>query len=86
MADAADGDNLGLLVMKFGGTSIGSAARVRDAAQLVAAERDRPRVVVVEYNAGFPPAQAWIHPYEPGRAWDGTQAFGASLKAWVSIS
>ena len=22
----------------------------------------RPRVVVVEYNAGFPPTQAWIHP------------------------
>ena len=42
----------------------------------------RPRVVVVEYNAGFPPDQAWIHPYGPEQAWDGTQAFGASLKAY----
>lgn len=42
----------------------------------------RPRVVVVEYNAGFPPDQAWIHPYAPGQVWDGTQAFGASLKAY----
>src|SRR6266446_705823 len=42
----------------------------------------RPRVVVVEYNAGFPPDQAWIHPYEPDEVWDGTQAFGASLKAY----
>ena len=42
----------------------------------------RPRVVVVEYNGGLPPGLAWIHPYEPGRRWDGTQAFGASLKAF----
>lgn len=42
----------------------------------------RPRAVVVEYNAGFPPDQAWIHPYEPDQVWDGTQAFGASLKAY----
>lgn len=42
----------------------------------------KPRVVVVEYNGGFPPNQIWIHPYEPGRHWDGTQAFGASLKAF----
>jgi hypothetical protein len=42
----------------------------------------RPRVVVVEYNAGFPPDQLWIHPYEPDRVWDGTQDQGASLKAY----
>ena len=42
----------GLLVMKFGGTSVGSAARVRDAVHLVAAERPRPRVVVVSAVAG----------------------------------
>jgi hypothetical protein len=42
----------------------------------------RPRVVVVEYNSGFPPDQAWIHPYEPEQVWDGTQDFGASLKAY----
>jgi hypothetical protein len=42
----------------------------------------RPRVIVVEYNAGIPPSQVWIHPFEPNRVWDGTQAFGASLKAY----
>ena len=42
----------------------------------------RPRVVVVEYNAGVPPHVEWVHPYEPGRGWDRTQAFGASLKAY----
>src|SRR5262245_22570997 len=44
--------NPGLLVMKFGGTSVGSAPRVRDATHLVAAERDRPRVVVVSAVSG----------------------------------
>jgi len=47
-----------------------------------ALEGFRPRVVVVEYNGALPPGLAWIHPYEPGRRWDGTQAFGASLKAF----
>ncbi len=42
----------------------------------------RPRVVVVEYNAGFPPEQVWIHPLQPNGNWDYTQAFGASLKAF----
>jgi hypothetical protein len=42
----------------------------------------RPRAVVVEYNSGLPPDQEWIHPYEPDGVWDGTQAFGASLKAY----
>ncbi|MEP6506592.1 MAG: hypothetical protein ABJC63_00090 [Gemmatimonadales bacterium] len=42
----------------------------------------RPRVVIVEYNAAIPPDQSWIHPFEPGRDWDHSQAFGASLKAY----
>jgi hypothetical protein len=42
----------------------------------------RPRVVVVEYNAAFPPDQAWIHPLQTDRAWDYSQAYGASLKAF----
>ncbi len=45
----------------------------------------RPRVIVVEYNAAFPPDQSWIHPYRPGRIWDGTQNFGASLKAFERL-
>jgi hypothetical protein len=46
----------------------------------------RPRVVVVEYNAGLPPDQAWIHPYEADGVWDRTQAFGASLKAYELLA
>jgi hypothetical protein len=47
-----------------------------------ALEHFRPRVVVVEYNASFPPDLAWIHPYTEGGVWDYTQKFGASLKAF----
>ena len=36
----------------------------------------RPKVVVGEYNAALPPAVEWIHPYNPGRVWDGTHGFG----------
>jgi hypothetical protein len=45
----------------------------------------RPRVVVVEYNAAFPPKHVWIHPYQPGKVWDGTQNFSASLKAFEQL-
>ncbi len=45
----------------------------------------KPRVVVVEYNAAFPPDQSWIHPYLPGRLWDGSQNYGASLKAFEQL-
>ena len=50
-----------------------------------ALSRFKPRVVVVEYNAAFPPDQAWVHPYHPGRMWDGTQTYGASLKAFEQL-
>ena len=42
----------------------------------------RPRVVVVEYNSALPPSLNWVHPYQPGKFWDASQAFGASLKAF----
>ena len=42
----------------------------------------RPRVVIVEYNSAIPPSQNWVNPYLPDRMWDGTQAFGASLKSF----
>jgi hypothetical protein len=45
----------------------------------------RPRVVVVEYNAAFPPDQVWIHPLQADGRWDYTQAFGASLKAYERL-
>ena len=44
-----------------------------------------PRVVVVEYNAAIPPDVEWRVRYDPRRIWDGTQNFGASLKAFESL-
>lgn len=41
----------------------------------------RPRVVVIEYNAHVGPAQALVMPYNPAFVWDGTDYFGASLRA-----
>jgi hypothetical protein len=41
-----------------------------------------PRVVVVEYNANIPPEIDWKVRYDKHRVWDGTQNFGASLKAY----
>jgi hypothetical protein len=43
----------------------------------------RPRCVVMEYNAGFPPTMSWVVPYDP-KAWGGNSfgdGNGASLKA-----
>ena len=42
----------------------------------------RPRVVVVEYNAAIPPDVDWKVHYRANRTWNGTQNFGASLKAF----
>lgn len=39
----------------------------------------RPRAVVIEYNAIFPPGCEWVVPYAPEAVWDGTSWFGASL-------
>jgi hypothetical protein len=39
------------------------------------------RVVVIEYNALYPPHVAWIKKYDPHWVWDGTAHFGASLKS-----
>lgn len=41
----------------------------------------RPRVVAIEYNATVPPYIDWKANYSPTRSWDGTQNYGASLKA-----
>lgn len=41
----------------------------------------QPRVVIIEYNAKFPPNHAWVMPYNENHNWDGSDHFGASLKA-----
>ncbi len=42
----------------------------------------RPRVLVVEYNSGWPPDVNWKVSYDPHKTWDGSFTFGASLKAF----
>jgi hypothetical protein len=44
-------------------------------------ERYRPRVVLIEYNAIFPPGCGWVVDYDPQAIWDRTSNFGASLTA-----
>jgi hypothetical protein len=41
----------------------------------------RPRAVVIEYNASYPPPRRWIMAYNPEHRWGGTTYFGASLSA-----
>lgn len=41
----------------------------------------RPRVIVIEYNAAFPPSDEWEVPYDPDAVWDESSYFGASLKS-----
>jgi hypothetical protein len=44
-----------------------------------------PRVVVVEYNAKFPPPVRFVMPYEPEFRWQGDDYFGASLSSWIDL-
>ena len=50
-----------------------------------AIEAVTPRVVVIEYNAGLHPPLSLTVPYEPNRAGDRTNFFGASLEALVRL-
>lgn len=45
----------------------------------------RPRVVVVEYNAAIPADIDWKVRYDSNRVWDGSQNYGASLKAFENL-
>ena len=45
----------------------------------------RPRVTCIEYNASIPPSCAVEVPYLPEATWDGTNWFGAGLKAIEQI-
>lgn len=50
-----------------------------------AIETVSPRVVAIEYNAGLRPPMSLTVPYQPNRAGDGTNFFGASLEALVRL-
>lgn len=43
--------------------------------------RHQPRVVVIEYNAGFLPGIRWRQPYAADYRWDLSSRFGASLSS-----
>jgi hypothetical protein len=45
----------------------------------------RPKIVIVEYNAKFPPPIRWVMPYDPAHRWDQTDYFGASLAAYCEL-
>lgn len=45
----------------------------------------RPRVVVIEYNAHIPPQERRIIEYDPSFCWNGSDYFGASLKALTEL-
>ena len=45
-----------------------------------------PRVVVIEYNAKFPPPMQWVMSYDPAHRWDGSDQFGASLEAIADLA
>ena len=46
-----------------------------------AIESISPAVVVIEYNAKFPPPLSIVQEYRPDHVWKGTDYFGASLEA-----
>jgi hypothetical protein len=46
-----------------------------------AINRINPRVVVIEYNAKFPPGHEWIMKYDEHHVWNGDDEQGASLKS-----
>jgi hypothetical protein len=46
----------------------------------------RPRVVVIEYNAIWPPQDAWIVGRDDAAQWDGTSHMGSSLGALCRLA
>ncbi len=45
----------------------------------------RPRVLIVEYNASYPPPLNYVMPYKSDHMFDGTRHFGASLTELVAL-
>jgi hypothetical protein len=50
-----------------------------------AVQRWQPRVVVIEYNAAFPPPTRWVMEENVDHRWDGTNYYGASLTSLVLL-
>jgi FkbM family methyltransferase len=50
-----------------------------------ALRRWRPRVVVIEYNAAYPPPVKWVMKENPDHIWDGTSFHGASLASLARL-
>ena len=50
-----------------------------------AIESINPRVVVIEYNASFPPPIRFLQPYRPDATWNGSSYYGASLDVLVEL-
>jgi len=81
-----DRDNINTLIEKDGGISgeidllsidiDGNDYWVWEAIKCV-----NPRVVVIEYNAKFPPNFEWVMEYDPTHIWHGDDNMGASLKS-----
>jgi hypothetical protein len=74
-----------------------SAAKATDALDLLGLDIDgndyhilaqmplTARVVVLEYNARFPPPIDWVMPYDESHVWSGSDRFGASLEAYTAL-
>ncbi|MFK7694087.1 hypothetical protein [Paenibacillus sp. HJGM_3] len=45
----------------------------------------RPRVVVIEYNAAYPPPRRMVVRYNPDFQWNGTTYYGASLSSLAEL-
>jgi len=45
----------------------------------------RPRVVIIEYNAVFPPGDHFVVPYDANAMWDKSSNYGASLEALAKL-
>lgn len=46
----------------------------------------KPRVVVIEYNAKFPPPTRWVMQYNPDHRWDYTDYYGAALESLNALA
>jgi hypothetical protein len=46
----------------------------------------QPRLVIIEYNARYPPESQWVMPYDPAHEYKRDVCFGASLGALVQLA